>query len=89
MNQSKIKSSDNCKWRLIRTNTGLNNRTFIIENVKYKEPLFADQSFFQRDQLNKRNIYTFNNETLIQEQMDETEWILDCSRGHIFVNQQD
>ena len=75
---------DNCLWYFDRDETSnkIRNKTFIIWNKKYKEPLYASVKNYFSDPL-RRNVYSLNGRYNIKSKA--IKWIVDCGTGQFQI----
>lgn len=84
--RQKIKSNflipfDNCKWKITQVDSNTSNNTYLIANVFFKQPLFADSSYFFPDLNFKKEIFLSNNKKDLTTR--KVKWMIDCIKGKI------
>jgi hypothetical protein len=69
--------SDNCKWMLKRVRSSTSFSIFLMINVLFNEPLYADSYLF-KSKIDQREIFLNNKKNFITEKM---KWMVDCQTG--------
>jgi hypothetical protein len=73
---------DSFKWRITKVDNG-NEEKYLVQNLKFNEPLYAAGFFFRRDSV-RRNVYSWSGHP----DSNQFNWLIKCRDGQRLINKK-